>query len=107
MGLYGLPKPVVAAVSGSSVVLGAFLLLTADYQIGVNGSFRIGVNEVAIGMSLAPCALMLAESRISAQFLTNAIISTTPYSPKEAIAVGFLGEVTKKRDLLSRSIKKA
>ena len=107
MRLYGFPKPVVAAVSGSSVALGAFLLLTADYRIGVNGSFRIGVNEVAIGMSLPPFALMLAESRISAQFLTNAIISATLFSPKEAIAVGFLDEVIKKRDLLSRSIKKA
>ena len=107
MRLYGFPKPVIAAVNGSSVALGAFLLLTADYRIGINGAFRIGINEVAIGMSLPPFALMLAQSRISGQYLTNAVISATLYNPQEAVAVGFLDEVIEQRDLLSRSIKKA
>ncbi|MAI42885.1 MAG: crotonase/enoyl-CoA hydratase family protein [Candidatus Azotimanducaceae bacterium] len=107
MRLYGFPRPVIAAVTGSSVALGGFLLLTADYRIGISGEFKIGLNEVAIGMSLPPFALMLAESRINARHLTNATLSATLYSPEEAIAVGFLDEVTEPNDLLRRSKKKA
>ena len=67
MRLYGFPKPVVAAVTVRAL-LGAFLLLTADYRIGVNGLFRIGVNEVAIGMSLPPFALMLRNRELVRSF---------------------------------------
>ena len=36
------PYPVLAACSGHAVAKGAFLLLAADYRIGVDGAFKIG-----------------------------------------------------------------
>ena len=60
MRLYGFPKPLVVANSGHCIALGGFFLLAADYRIGVLGEFRIGFNEVAIGVGLPPFALMLA-----------------------------------------------
>ena len=44
------PYPVIVACSGHAVAKGAFLLLAADYRIGVDGAFKIGLNEVAIGV---------------------------------------------------------
>ena len=46
------PFPVVVACPGHAVAKGAFLLLSADYRLGVDGPFSIGLNEVQIGMTM-------------------------------------------------------
>ena len=104
--IYGFPKPLVMATAGHGVALGGFLLLAADYRLGVTGDYKIGLNEVAIGMTLPPFALMLAKSRIANQFLTNAAINANLYDPETALQVGFLDEVTNPAELLPRSIEK-
>ncbi|MCB0922399.1 MAG: crotonase/enoyl-CoA hydratase family protein, partial [Actinobacteria bacterium] len=40
------PFPIIVACPGHAVAKGAFILLSADYRIGVDGPFRIGLNEV-------------------------------------------------------------
>lgn len=93
MRLYGLPQPLVIAAPGHAIALGAFCLLTADYRVGANGDFRIGLNETSIGMSLPPFALMLAKERLSKRHLARAAIGATLFGPEEARDAGFLDEV--------------
>ena len=50
-GLYGLPKPVVAAVGGAAVAGGCILALTADHRVLKRGA-PIGLNEVKVGVPL-------------------------------------------------------
>ncbi len=106
MRIYGFPKPIVMATPGHGVALGGFLLLAADYRFGVVGDYKIGLNEVAIGMTLPPFALMLAKSRIANQFLTNAAITANMYDPETAVHVGFLDEVSDPEELMPKSIQK-
>ena len=40
------PFPIIVACPGHAVAKGAFILLSADYRIGVEGPFSIGLNEV-------------------------------------------------------------
>ena len=106
MRIYGFPKPIVMATAGHGVALGGFLLLAADYRFGVSGDFKIGLNEVAIGMTLPPFALMLAKARIANQFLTNSAINANMFNPETAKLAGFLDEVSNPSELLSNSIDK-
>ena len=99
MRLYGLPLPLVIAASGHAIALGAFCLLTADYRIGTSGEYRVGLNETAIGMSLPPFGLMLAQERLSKRYLTRATMGATMFSPEEAKDAGFLDDVVAKADL--------
>ena len=105
--LYGFPKPVVMAATGHSVALGGFLLLAADHRIGITGDFNVGLNEVAIGMSLPPFALMLSRARLEQRFLTGAALNATMYTHEQAIPVGFLDEIVAPGDLRSVAIAKA
>ena len=107
MRIFGFPKPTVIAATGSCVALGGFLLLAGDYRIGISSEFTIGLNEVAIGMSLPPFALMLVDARIDKRFVTNAAISATMYRPDDAIAPGFLDEVVAPEQLMERASEKA
>ena len=42
------PTPVVIACNGHGIAMGSFLLMCADYRIGVDGPYKIGMNEDAI-----------------------------------------------------------
>ena len=99
MRLYGLPQPLVVAAPGHAIALGAFCLLTGDYRIGIEGDFRIGLNETAIGMSLPPFGLMLAQERLSKRHLARAAIGAALFGPLEARDAGFLDEVVAVADL--------
>ena len=58
--LYLLPQPVIFACTGHSVAAGGLLLLTGDIRIGLRGEFRIGLNEVGIGLALPQTGIELA-----------------------------------------------
>ena len=58
--LYMLPQPLIFACTGHSVAAGGLLLLTGDIRIGVRGEYRIGLNEVGIGLALPQTGIELA-----------------------------------------------
>src|SRR5690554_4124259 len=58
------PYPIIVACSGHAIAKGAFLLLSADYRIGVEGPFNIGLNEVLIGMTMHHAGIRSEERRV-------------------------------------------
>ena len=88
--LYMLPQPLIFACTGHSVAAGGLLLLTGDIRIGVRGEFRIGLNEVAIGLALPQTGIELARDRLSAAALTEAVVLARLYNPDEAASAGYL-----------------
>lgn len=107
MRLYGFPRPLVITTGGHCVALGGFMLLTGDYRIGVSGDFKIGLNEVAIAMTLPPFGLMLAKERIATRHLQNATTNATLFTPDEAVEVGFLDETVAPGELADRTMARA
>lgn len=86
------PMPVVAACTGHALAAGALVLLAADRRIGAAGPYKIGLNEVAIGMPLPVWAVELARFRMPAsQF--NRIVLGDISGPDEAVTAGFLDQV--------------
>lgn len=91
--LLSFPTPVVAACSGHAYPAGAFLLLAADERIGVDGPFRIGLNEVRIGLTVPGFAIELARHRLQPAFFDRTVVNATMYGPQEAVTAGFLDRV--------------
>lgn len=87
------PYPVVVACTGHAVAKGAFLLLSADYRIGVEGPFKIGLNEVAIGMTMHHVGIELARARLTPPAFNRAVINAEMFDPADAVAAGFLDKV--------------
>ena len=84
------PYPIVVACSGHAIAKGAFLLLAADYRIGVEGGFKIGLNEVAIGMTMHHAGVELARGRLAPVFFNRAVLLAEMFSPADAVTAGFL-----------------
>lgn len=103
MKLYGSPVPLVIACTGHALAGGALVLLTGDVRVGAAGAFRIGLNEVQIGMPVPVLAMELARDRIVPSELGRATLQATIYSPDGAAKVGYLDEVVAPGELVSRA----
>ncbi|HEV7584995.1 MAG TPA: crotonase/enoyl-CoA hydratase family protein [Solirubrobacteraceae bacterium] len=101
------PTPVVGACTGHALPAGAFLLLAADCRIGAEGEFRIGLNEVSIGMTVPWFAIELARQRLHPAHFDRAVVNSTMYGPREAVTAGFLDRVVPASDLSAASLQAA
>jgi enoyl-CoA hydratase len=97
--LYELPLPVVIGCSGHALAAGGVALLSADIRLGARGGFRIGLNEVAIGMTLPLFALELARARLSKRHFDRAVVHAELYDPETAVDAGFLDRIVDAEDL--------
>jgi enoyl-CoA hydratase len=101
------PQPIIVACSGHAIAKGAFLLLSADYRIGVEGAFKIGLNEVMIGMTMHNAGIAIAKARLSEVYLNRSVNNAEIYSSKQAIAAGFLDIIVPEDHLMSTAVKVA
>jgi enoyl-CoA hydratase len=105
--LLGFPYPVVIACNGNAIAMGALLLNAADYRIGVAGDFRIGLNEVALGMTLPWFAIELARHRLTRRYFDICTVTGTMLDPEEARSAGFLDRLVSAEDLRAASRERA
>jgi len=90
--LFTYPMPVIAACTGHALAAGALLLLVSDQRIGADGDFKVGLNEVAIGMGLPHFAVEFARYRMPPSQLDTAVLGQV-FPPHQAVAAGYLDRV--------------
>ena len=103
--LYSFPLPLVAACTGHSIAMGAFVVMACDMRVGIQGSFKMRLPETAIGMELPPILLALTASRISDQHMTRVALLSEAYDPECAVDAGFIDETVDAQQLDARSME--
>ena len=101
------PFPVVVACPGHAVAKGAFLLLSVDYRIGVDGPFSIGLNEVQIGMTMHHAGIELARDRLRKSAFHRSVINGEMFNPQTAVDAGFLDKVVQPEELQAAALQAA
>jgi enoyl-CoA hydratase len=101
------PFPVIVACPGHAVAKGAFLLLSADYRIGVEGAFSIGLNEVQIGMTMHHAGIEIARDRLNKVALQRSVVNGEMFNPQGAVAAGFLDVVVSAEELQGAALAAA
>ena len=101
------PLPIIVACPGHAVAKGAFLLLSADYRVGVDGPFRIGLNEVQIGMTMHHVGIELSRDRLRKSYFNRCVINAEMLEPREAMAAGFLDAVVEADQLMPAALAMA
>lgn len=101
------PFPVIVACPGHAVAKGAFLLLSADYRIGVEGAFSIGLNEVQIGMTMHHAGIEIARDRLNKVALQRSVVNGEMFTPQGAVAAGFLDVVVSPEELQGAALAAA
>ena len=99
------PYPIIIACSGHAIAKGAFLLLSADYRLGIEGDFKIGLNEVMIGMTMHNAGIEIAKARLTPLYIERSVNNSEIYTPKDAIKAGFLDKIVPQEHLLPTAFK--
>ena len=110
-GFYGLlhavaasEVPVAAAITGHSPAAGAVLAVFCDHRVMADGPFKIGMNEVQVGLSVPP-TLQYALKRLTGPRAGDALlISGALVSPAEALRVGLVDEVVAPEEVVPRAL---
>jgi 3,2-trans-enoyl-CoA isomerase len=88
------PIPLVAAITGHSPAGGAVLALFCDYRVMAEGPYRIGLNEVQVGL-IVPEAIQLALRRVVGTYRAERLlVSGAMIEAADALACGFVDELT-------------
>jgi enoyl-CoA hydratase len=94
---------VIVACNGHAIALGAFILLTGDYRLGVPGDYKIVANEVKNGLTMPHCALALCRYRLNPSHVQRAMLLSEVFNSEQAVEAGFLDAVVAADELLPRA----
>lgn len=104
--LYRFNRPVVTAVSGHALGMGAYLALTGDRILSATGGHGIGFTEVAVGVALtSPPFIEPIARRVPASYLEQVILHAKRYTPDEAIQSGLCDQVIDSDQLITASLE--
>lgn len=92
-GLLGFPKPTLAMVNGHAIAGGFVLALTCDYRLGVEGDYRVGLNEVAVGAGFPRTAVEIVRLRLSHARASELMLGAALYPATQAVRLGLVDEL--------------
>jgi len=98
--LLSFPLPTIAACTGHAIAAGSFLLLSCDVRLGAAGAFKIGANEVAIGLTMPYSVTELMRYRMSPRFFSRAALTAEIFAPDDAVLAGFLDQTLPPAEVL-------
>jgi enoyl-CoA hydratase len=93
LALLTLPKPTVAMVNGHAIAGGLVLALACDYRLALDGDYRIGLNELAIGASYPRVAFEIVRLRLAHGRAAELILGAALYPASEAVRLGIADEL--------------
>jgi enoyl-CoA hydratase len=93
LALLTLPKPTVAMVNGHAIAGGLVLVLACDYRLGLDGDYRVGLNEVAVGASFPRAAFEIVRLRLPYARVSELILGAALYPASQALRLGVVDEL--------------
>ncbi len=105
--VYTMDLPVVAACTGHALAAGALLTLACDFRVGASGPYKIGVNEVAIGMVLPRWGLTICRDRLSKRHMQRRVALAEVTDADAAVDAGFLDVVVEPDRVIDTAVEHA
>jgi enoyl-CoA hydratase/carnithine racemase len=103
LGTYGLPCPVVAAVTGHAIAGGLVLALCSDYRVAsFQGSY--GLTEVKVGVPYPQAAIGVVRAELSANAARRLALGNQLTDASDCLALGVFDEVVAGDDVVERAI---
>lgn len=103
--LAGSPIPVAAALTGHSPAGGAVLALFCDTRIMADGEFRIGLNEVQVGLPLPPVILRGLQRQVGSRIAEQLVVAGRMVEPREALQLGLVDQVVPQETVVETALE--
>jgi enoyl-CoA hydratase/carnithine racemase len=98
------PIPIVAAVTGHSPAGGAVLAIFCDYRVMARGEFRIGLNEVQVGLTVPACIQAAMRRLVGVYRTERLLIAGAMLDADAALAAGLVDELTGVDEVVTRAL---
>lgn len=99
-----LPIPVVAALTGHSPAGGTVLAIFADYRILAEGAFRLGLNEVQVGLPVPPMLVRTLQYTVGERQAARLAVGGLLLESAEALRVGLVDELAPVEQVVPRAV---
>lgn len=87
------PVPVAAAITGHAPAGGAILALHCDYRVAAQGDYRIGLNEVQVGLPVPVNILFMLEFIVGGRKAMSLASTGALLAPDDALVIGLVDEL--------------
>jgi len=87
------PIPIVAAITGHSPAGGAVLGIFCDYRIMAEGPYKIGLNEVQVGLSVPPAIQFALRRLVGPHRAERLMVAGAMIDSAAALRVGMVDEL--------------
>jgi len=107
-GLAASPIPIAAAITGHSPAGGAVISLYCDVRImaeGVEGEYRIGLNEVQVGIPLPPVIFQALRRQVGPRQAERLSVTAQLVPAAEARSIGLVDELVAPEDVVARAVE--
>ena len=98
------PKVVVAAINGHCLGGGLEMALCCDFRLAAEGSYRIGLPEVTLGLLPGTGGTQRLPRLIGRQKALDLMLRGTTLAPQDALAAGIVDEVVPAGELLDKAL---
>ncbi len=87
------PIPIVAALTGHSPAGGTVIALYADYRVQAEGAFRLGLNEVQVGLVVPPVIHQGLVRLLGAYNAERHLVAGEMIPAEQALELGLVDEI--------------
>jgi len=101
------PKVVVAAISGHCLGGGLEMALCCDFRVAAEGSYRIGLPEVTLGLLPGTGGTQRLPRLIGRQKALDLMLTGRTLTPQDALAAGIVDEVVPAGEVVDRAVQRA
>ncbi|MGH8234276.1 MAG: enoyl-CoA hydratase/isomerase family protein [Rhodanobacteraceae bacterium] len=98
------PIPIAAAVTGHSPAGGAVLAIFCDYRVMARGEFRIGLNEVQVGLNVPDCIQAGLRRLVGTYRAERLLVAGAMLDAEDALTAGLVDELTDVDHVVTRTI---
>ena len=104
---FGYAHPMVTAVNGHALAGGFVIAQLGDLTIVADGSARLGLPELSVGVPFPPTVMEALRHRMPTAALEWLTLSALPIGPHEALSLGVVAEVVAPESLVERAVERA
>jgi Delta3-Delta2-enoyl-CoA isomerase len=98
------PIPIAAAITGHAPAGGTVLALFCDWRVMAVGDYKIGLNEVQVGIPIPPVIWAGARRLLGLRLAEQLAVSGTLFTSREALATGLVDEVVPLEQVVERAV---